>query len=198
MAQRPSHAHPQLLRHQQLAGTPLGGQKVGAGAAAGQPIAGGTPVPAVVPLPGRAMAPMPGMVLAALEDTDSDGVPDTPGMDQAPFLGYPFYIPGVAGHRLKHELGLPLVATFHTLARVKADTGDPEPRTRVDAETEVTSPGIPAGKMGLDIGPGSRLERGQSDFVHLPGALFVALSGPNHDGNRFAATAAPPESYVRL
>ena len=28
---------------------------------------------------------------------------------------------------LKHELDLPLVSTFHTLARVKAETGDPEP-----------------------------------------------------------------------
>lgn len=48
-----------------------------------------------------------------------------------------YWLSGVAGHRLKHELGLPLVATFHTLARVKAVTGDPEPQLRVDAETEV-------------------------------------------------------------
>ena len=32
---------------------------------------------------------------------------------------------------------LPLVSTFHTLARVKAETGDPEPARRVEAETEV-------------------------------------------------------------
>ena len=32
---------------------------------------------------------------------------------------------------------LPLVSTFHTLARVKAETGDPEPDRRVEAETEV-------------------------------------------------------------
>jgi D-inositol-3-phosphate glycosyltransferase len=43
----------------------------------------------------------------------------------------------VAGHRLKHELDLPLVSTFHTLARVKAETGDPEPQRRVEAETAV-------------------------------------------------------------
>ncbi len=48
-----------------------------------------------------------------------------------------YWLSGVAGHRLKHELDLPLVSTFHTLARVKAETGDPEPDLRVWAEAEV-------------------------------------------------------------
>jgi len=48
-----------------------------------------------------------------------------------------YWLSGVAGHRLKHELGLPLVSTFHTLARVKAETGDPEPERRVRAEAQV-------------------------------------------------------------
>jgi D-inositol-3-phosphate glycosyltransferase len=48
-----------------------------------------------------------------------------------------YWLSGVAGHRLKHELGLPLVSTFHTLARVKAETGDREPQRRVAAEAEV-------------------------------------------------------------
>jgi D-inositol-3-phosphate glycosyltransferase len=48
-----------------------------------------------------------------------------------------YWLSGVAGHRLKHELDLPLVSTFHTLARVKAETGDPEPERRVRAEAEV-------------------------------------------------------------
>jgi D-inositol-3-phosphate glycosyltransferase len=48
-----------------------------------------------------------------------------------------YWLSGVAGHRLKHRLDLPLVSTFHTLARVKAETGDPEPQRRIDAEAEV-------------------------------------------------------------
>lgn len=48
-----------------------------------------------------------------------------------------YWLSGVAGHALKHGLGLPLVSTFHTLARVKAETGDPEPQRRVDAEAGV-------------------------------------------------------------
>jgi D-inositol-3-phosphate glycosyltransferase len=48
-----------------------------------------------------------------------------------------YWLSGAAAHRLKHLLGLPLIATFHTLARVKADAGvddDPEHRTRVEHE----------------------------------------------------------------
>ena len=48
-----------------------------------------------------------------------------------------YWLSGVAGHRLKHDLELPLVSTFHTLARVKAETGDREPERRVRAEAEV-------------------------------------------------------------
>ena len=50
-----------------------------------------------------------------------------------------YWLSGMAGHRLKHELDLPLVTTFHTLARVKATTGDAEPQRRIDAEAEVVA-----------------------------------------------------------
>ncbi|MCC5953149.1 MAG: glycosyltransferase [Acidimicrobiia bacterium] len=48
-----------------------------------------------------------------------------------------YWLSGMAAHRIKHELGLPLVSTFHTLARVKAISGDAEPERRVQAEAEV-------------------------------------------------------------
>lgn len=48
-----------------------------------------------------------------------------------------YWLSGVVGHRLKHDLGIPLVATFHTLARVKAEGGDLEPTWRDRAEAEV-------------------------------------------------------------
>jgi D-inositol-3-phosphate glycosyltransferase len=47
-----------------------------------------------------------------------------------------YWLSGVAGHALKHFLDIPLVCTFHTLARVKADTGDPEPARRIQAELD--------------------------------------------------------------
>ncbi len=48
-----------------------------------------------------------------------------------------YWLSGAVGHALKHRLDTPLVATFHTLARVKADAGvddDPELRSRVEHE----------------------------------------------------------------
>ena len=48
-----------------------------------------------------------------------------------------YWLSGVAGHRLKHQLDLPLVSVFHTLARVKADVGEAEPQRRIDAEFDV-------------------------------------------------------------
>jgi len=45
-----------------------------------------------------------------------------------------YWLSGIAGHRLKHELDLPLVMTFHTFARVKAEGGDPEPLHREQTE----------------------------------------------------------------
>ena len=57
--------------------------------------------------------------------------------------GYPadaisanYWLSGVVGHALKHRLDLPLVSTFHTLARVKAE-GDTDPEQRTRAELEV-------------------------------------------------------------
>lgn len=48
-----------------------------------------------------------------------------------------YWLSGIAGHRLKHELGVPLVMTFHTFARVKAEGGDPEPLHREHTELDI-------------------------------------------------------------
>ncbi len=48
-----------------------------------------------------------------------------------------YWLSGVVGHTLKHELDVPFVSTFHTLARVKAAHGDPEPLSRDRAEAEI-------------------------------------------------------------
>jgi D-inositol-3-phosphate glycosyltransferase len=48
-----------------------------------------------------------------------------------------YWVSGAVGHRLKHELDLPLVTTFHTLDRVKAEVGladDVPLRPRVESE----------------------------------------------------------------
>src|SRR4051812_47206293 len=48
-----------------------------------------------------------------------------------------YWLSGVAGHVAKHELELPLVSTFHTLARVKVDADLDESVQRVRAESDV-------------------------------------------------------------
>ena len=48
-----------------------------------------------------------------------------------------YWLSGLSGHSLKHELDVPLVSTFHTFARVKAEGGDPESEFREQSETEV-------------------------------------------------------------
>ena len=48
-----------------------------------------------------------------------------------------YWLSGVVAHRLKHALQIPFVSTFHTLARVKAEGGDPEPGWRDRSEAEL-------------------------------------------------------------
>ena len=50
-----------------------------------------------------------------------------------------YWLSGVTGHALKHDLDVPLVSTFHTLARVKAEGGDPEPWWRDRAEEQIVT-----------------------------------------------------------
>lgn len=87
-------------------------------------------------------------VAAGPPDLAKEALPDTVDAFTAGVLGHiarrpaqvvhaNYWLSGVAGHRIKHALDVPLVSTFHTLARVKAETGDPEPSRRIDAETEV-------------------------------------------------------------
>ncbi|MHB1251670.1 MAG: glycosyltransferase [Acidimicrobiales bacterium] len=48
-----------------------------------------------------------------------------------------YWLSGLAGHRLKHELGVPLIMTFHTLERVKADHFESESEERALQEAAI-------------------------------------------------------------
>lgn len=83
-------------------------------------------------------AALPKESLGGVVDAFTDGVRahiEASGGVDAVHANY--WLSGIAGHRLKHDLDVPLVCTFHTLARVKADTGDAEPERRLHAEAEV-------------------------------------------------------------
>lgn len=80
---------------------------------------------------------LPKEALPEIVDEFADGVLGHLLRTDVDVLHANYWLSALAGHRLKHELELPLVSTFHTLARVKAETGDPEPERRDIAEAEV-------------------------------------------------------------
>jgi D-inositol-3-phosphate glycosyltransferase len=81
------------------------------------------------PLSDVAKEDLPGLV-----DEFADGVLGRVGEVDALHANY--WLSGVAGHRIKHELDVPLVCTFHTLDRVKADADEAEQGRRSQAEAE--------------------------------------------------------------
>ena len=61
-------------------------------------IVNGTPIPAVLPLPAKAMAPQPGRVTVVPKDADGDGIPESSQanvIDRDINPGYPFWIAGI-------------------------------------------------------------------------------------------------------
>jgi D-inositol-3-phosphate glycosyltransferase len=90
----------------------------------------------VVHVTAGARAPLPRCELLGLVDTFVDEA--TRLLDAGPaveVLHANYWLSGAVAHRLKHLRDLPMVATFHTLARVKADAGvddDPDQRARTE------------------------------------------------------------------
>jgi D-inositol-3-phosphate glycosyltransferase len=112
-----------------------------------------------------------------------------------------YWLSGIAAHRLKHELDLPLVSTFHTLARVKAAASPDAPpsqlqaRGRVEAELVACSDAVLAScaaerdqlveYYGADparvmlVAPGvEHAYFGPGDRVQARRALQLPLDGP--------------------
>ncbi|CAB4857501.1 unannotated protein [freshwater metagenome] len=73
-------------------------------------------------------------VVTEFGDAVIDHLKNGPGAD---VVHANYWLSGLVAHRVKHELELPFVSTFHTLARVKAEGGDPEPAWRERAEAEI-------------------------------------------------------------
>ena len=86
-----------------------------------------------------------------------------------------YWLSGLSGHQLKHELDLPLVTTFHTLARVKAQGGDFESDIREKSESDI-------------IGCGDAIcvscTEEERQFIDLygnpPGTLEIVAPGVEH------------------
>ena len=98
-------------------------------------------------IPAGPIAPVPKEMLPDLVGAWTAGVAARLGLLAS--MGCPvdaihanYWLSGVAGHALKHELDIPLLVTFHTLDRVKADASPEElsaaePARRAQAEADV-------------------------------------------------------------
>lgn len=76
---------------------------IGSRAYPDQEIVRGTPITAVIPLPNKAMAPLPGVKVSIDPSNGQVVLPELSGTPTAANNpGYPFFIPGVAGHRPPH------------------------------------------------------------------------------------------------
>lgn len=107
-----------------------------------------------------------------------------------------YWLSGCVAHRLKHELSLPMVATFHTLARVKSDPGDPDVAVRAAAETEImrcadlmlASTAEEVGQLqtlyGADPERVEVLPPGVDHKVFAPGSKGAARARLGHPGER--------------
>ena len=124
-----------------------------------------------------------------------DRLVTAPDLDGVEALHANYWLSGVAGHRLKHELDLPLVSTFHTLARVKAETGDREPQRRIDAEAEV----IGCSDAILANCPGRGGRSSSASTAPTPAASRSSRPASIHaffsPGDRAGARAALPQVH---
>jgi len=96
-------------------------------------------------------APLPKEALVGVVDEFADGVLKSMsvagacgGDEDLPFdaVHANYWLSGIAGHTVKHQLDLPLVSTFHTLDRVKAEASPEEVEThssdiRAEAEAAI-------------------------------------------------------------
>jgi D-inositol-3-phosphate glycosyltransferase len=80
---------------------------------------------------------LPKESLDSVVDAFTDGVLEHLARHPVDAVHANYWLSGVAGHRIKHALDLPLVVTFHTLGRVKAAGGDTEPAHRIEAEASI-------------------------------------------------------------
>jgi D-inositol-3-phosphate glycosyltransferase len=116
-----------------------------------------------------------------------------------------YWLSGIAGHAIKHELDLPLVSTFHTLDRVKAELVPEEveadmPHRRAEAESQViacsdavlASCSVEADQIAELYGADpSRIEV-------VPPGVDHAFFGPGHRAQARRALGLAPDGTLLL
>jgi D-inositol-3-phosphate glycosyltransferase len=111
-----------------------------------------------------------------------------------------YWLSGLVGHELKHELGRPLMSTFHTLARVKGepDEGDAERRARAEAGILGCSDAVLASSLteAEQISSYYEVERARIEVV--PPGVDHAFFSPGDKGQARRALGLSPTPPMLL
>lgn len=111
-----------------------------------------------------------------------------------------YWLSGQAGHKVKHALDLPLVSTFHTLARVKAAADEDEPARRAVSEADTVRCSdallVSSAEEGLDL---VRLYQADADRIEIvPPGVEHAFFAPGDQAQARRAVGLPPDVPVLL
>ncbi|MEI7746658.1 MAG: glycosyltransferase, partial [Actinomycetota bacterium] len=113
-----------------------------------------------------------------------------------------YWLSGAAGHSLKHRLDLPLVATFHTLDRVKAEAlsslGEGEAREQAEQTIMGCADALLASCL-VEADQLTALYGADEEHIHLvPPAVDHAFFGPGNRAQARKALGLPAEGVVLL
>jgi D-inositol-3-phosphate glycosyltransferase len=116
-----------------------------------------------------------------------------------------YWLSGLSGHVIKHELNLPLVCTFHTLDRVKAESMPEEveadmPHRRAEAEASIIdcSDAVLA-SCTVEADQIASLYGGDPGRIHIvPPGVDHAFFGPGHRPQARRALGLPLDGRLLL
>jgi D-inositol-3-phosphate glycosyltransferase len=111
-----------------------------------------------------------------------------------------YWLSGLAGHRLKHELNIPLIMTFHTLERVKADTFEAESDDRAFQEAAIVAcADAVLASCDVEAAQFVRLYNAEPSRVHVvPLGVEHAFFAPGYRPQARRALELDPEAKMLL
>ena len=138
------------------------------------------------------------MAAAPMEGEEGGGLPYTS-------VHANYWLSGLSGHVIKHELELPLVCTFHTLDRVKAETMPEEvmadmPHRRAEAEASIIecSDAVLA-SCSVEAEQIASLYGGDPGRIRIvPPGVDHAFFGPGHRPQARRALGLPEDGRLLL
>ena len=137
--------------------------------------------------------------LPDLVDAFADGVMKRMA-DGTELIHANYWLSGQAGHKVKHALDLPLVSTFHTLARVKAAADEDEPARRAISEADTVRCSdallVSSAEEAFDL---VRLYQADADRIEIvPPGVEHAFFAPGDQAQARRAVGLPQDVPVLL